>query len=59
MYIPFIVTFTLLHCDNGDNVTDGDNCLKSDEYRNHKDKDNVVSVYYQSQNLQSVARSKI
>ena len=31
------------------NVTDGDNRLKNDEYRSHKDKDSVVCVYYQDQ----------
>ena len=30
------------------NVTGGDHCLKNDEYRSHKDKDNVVCVYYVS-----------
>ena len=46
-YLQFIIELNICNV----NVTGGVNYLKTDVYRSHKDKDNVVCVYYQGQNL--------
>ena len=50
-----IIIFGIItvHCNAVLAIKNGDNFVNNDVYRSHKEKDNVVCVYYQGQNLYS------